>query len=190
MRQWVPRYPQTTEDRCALAALQAVRGYWLRRSEEEEFVRLAGTVASGPVEERGTTAIGVAKAAYAKGMQVQLTCAVGAIEYLGDAEEIDPDPQVQAWVQQAVQFQDDIEAWQWLREMVQAERPVITSINEHPDVGGGSLHSVVVVAVSTGTVTIIDPEQEPLVRHIKASQFLASWGAVLYISLLLTLPSI
>lgn len=190
MRQWVPRYPQATEDRCALAALQAVRGYWLRRSEEVELVRLAGTVESGPVEGRGTTAIGVAKAACAKGLQVQLTCAVGATQWLDDLINVTPDPQVQVWLRQAVQFQNDMEAWQWLREMIQADRPVIASINEHPDVDGGSLHSVVVVAVSPGTVTVIDPEQEPLLRHIQSSQFLASWGAVFYISLLLTLPSI
>jgi ABC-type bacteriocin/lantibiotic exporter with double-glycine peptidase domain len=189
MRQWVPRYPQTTKDRCAIAALQAVRGYWKRRSKEKELVVLAGTVESGAAEGRGTTAIGVAKTASAKGMQVRLTCAAGTMQWLGDPEEIDTDPKVQAWVQQAVQFNNSTEAWQWLRDTIRAEKPVITSINEHPGVNGGSLHSVVVVAVSTETVTVIDPEQEPLLRHIKTAQFLTAWEAVFYIAILLTDPS-
>jgi hypothetical protein len=146
-------------------------------------------VASGPETARGTTAIGVAKAASYKGLKVQLTCAVGEMQWLGDPEEIDADAEVQSWVQQTVEFNNETEAWQWLQEMVHANRPVIASINEHPEVDGSALHSVVVVAVSTDTVTIIDPEQASLLRHIKTSQFLTFWGAVLYIALLLTDPS-
>lgn len=145
---WVPRYMQVDSDSCALASLQCVKGFSLRKIEENELKILSR------MTDDGTTALGVATAASEKGLQVELGCLKGYKVRLGTIHASINSPNF-------LEFDSESQAQQWLIGILDKNKsPAILYICQ--DTKEKIIHAIVVTGIKNGEALYFDPEQDNL----------------------------
>jgi ABC-type bacteriocin/lantibiotic exporter with double-glycine peptidase domain len=157
-----------------------VLAYWGCELTEDELSIVCET------DEEGTPPAGCVRGATKHGFHVDLWCMRWAIEWLRRRLPLDRAPSLQVVFDRTRTIVTDAEAWDALKEAIEAGKPVIAFTREvqREDIPG---HVVVVVEVTDDEVFFNDPAEPEVNQPLSLSkqEFLTAWGDFNFLALVI-----